>query len=117
MNLVVNTAFAAASLTLSLSAVATVEGEWWEMTATMEMAGMPAMPGGPPTRFCRVKGDESKPVQSKEEKNCTVSNVKNVGNTMTFNMKCTGHRILAGEMHRQGCNDRHRRADQHADQL
>ena len=89
-------AIAAASLTLTFPASAAAEGEWWEMTTTVEMAGMPAMPTDKPVRFCRVKGDEAKPVQSKEEKNCTVSNVKNVGNTMTFNMKCTGKDAMTG---------------------
>ena len=89
-------AIAAASLTLALPTNAAGEGEWWEMTTKMEMPGMPAMPGGPPVKFCRVKGDESRPVQSKDDKDCAFSNVKNVGNTMTFNMKCTGKDAMTG---------------------
>ena len=89
-------AIAAASLTLALPTNAAAEGEWWEMTTKMEMPGMPAMPGGPPVKFCRVKGDESRPVQSKDDKDCAFSNVKNVGNTMTFNMKCTGKDAMTG---------------------
>ena len=89
-------AIVAASLTLTLPASAAAEGEWWEMNTKMEMPGMPAMPGGPPVKFCRVKGDESKPIQSKDDKDCAISNVKNVGNTMTFNMKCTGKDAMTG---------------------
>ncbi len=89
-------AFAATSFTLALPAAAAGEGEWWEMTTRMEMPGMPAMPGGQAVKFCRVKGDESKPIQSKDDKDCTVSNVKNAGNTMTFNMKCTGKDAMTG---------------------
>ena len=62
----------------------------------MEMPGMPAMPGGPPTKFCRVKGDESKPVKSDDDKNCSITDVKNAGNTMTFKMKCTGKDAMTG---------------------
>ena len=96
MNHVFGIAIVAASLTLALPTNAAAEGEWWEMTTKMEMPGMPAVPGGPPVKFCRVKGDESRPVQSKDDKDCAVSNVKNVGNTMTFNMKCTGKDAMTG---------------------
>lgn len=89
-------ALAAASLTLALPAAAAGEGEWWEMSTKMEIPGMPAMPGGPPTKFCRVKGDESKPVKSDDDKNCSITDVKNVGNTMTFKMKCTGKDAMTG---------------------
>ena len=89
-------AVAATSFTLALPAAAAGEGEWWEMTTRMEMPGMPAMPGGQAVKFCRVKGDESKPVQSKDDKDCTVSNVWNAGNTMSFNMKCTGKDAMTG---------------------
>lgn len=57
---------------------------------------MSAMAGGPPTKFCRLKADEAKPVQSKEDKNCAVSNVKKVGNTMNFTIKCTGKDAMTG---------------------
>lgn len=89
-------AIAAAALTLTLPAMAASDGEWWEMTTRVEMPGMPAMPGGQTVKFCRVKGDEAKPVQSKDDKDCAVSNVRNVGNTMTFNMKCTGKDAMTG---------------------
>ena len=91
-------AVAAACLTLALPLPvwAAGEGEWWEMTTRMEMPGMPAMPGGQAVKFCRVKGDESKPIQSKDDKDCAISDVKNVGNTMTFNMKCTGKDAMTG---------------------
>ncbi|MCY7314390.1 MAG: hypothetical protein LH480_01850 [Rubrivivax sp.] len=43
-------------------ALAAGDGEWWEISTQMEIKGMPAMPGGQPVKFCRLKGDESKPV-------------------------------------------------------
>ena len=83
-------------LSLPLAAAAAAEGEWWEMNTKMEMPGMPAMPAGQTVKFCRVKGDEGKPVKSDDDKNCSITDVKNAGNTMTFNMKCTGKDAMSG---------------------
>ena len=83
-------------LSLPLAANAAAEGEWWEMTTKIEMPGMPAMPSDKPVKFCRPKGDEAKPVKSDDDKNCTITDVKNAGNTMTFNMKCTGKDAMSG---------------------
>ena len=96
MKLLISFAITAGSLTLALPAVAAGEGEWWEMTTKMEMPGMPAMPGGQTVKFCRIKGDEGKPVKSDEDKNCSITDVNNAGNTMTFNMKCTGKDAMTG---------------------
>ncbi len=91
-------AIAATSLTVALPrpAFAASEGEWWEMTTKMEMPGMPAMPADKPVKFCRVKGDEAKPVKSDDDKNCSITDVKNAGSTMTFKMKCTGKDAMTG---------------------
>lgn len=93
-------------LSLSLSQLgapalaAEATGEFWEMTTKMEMAGMPAgmagMMGGPPQKVCLLKGQESKPVKSGPDDNCTMSDVKQSGNTVTFNMKCTGKNAMTG---------------------
>lgn len=95
-------AVAATSFTLALPlpALAAAEGEWWELTTRMEMPGMPAMPAEKPVKFCRVKGDEAKPVKSDDDKNCSITDVKNAGSTMTFKMKCTGKDAMtsSGEM-------------------
>lgn len=88
--------FAAALITPAHQAIAATEGEWWEMNTKMEMPGMLAMPAGQAVKFCRPKGDEGKPVKSDDDKNCTITDVKNAGNTMTFNMKCTGKDAMSG---------------------
>ena len=100
MNSFFSVAASVAFLTLALPAVA-AEGEWWEMTTRMEMPGMPAgmagMPGGgQAVKFCRIKGDESKPMKSKNDKDCAMSDLKQSGNTMRFNMKCTGKDAMTG---------------------
>ena len=91
-----------AFLTLALPAMAAEgEGEWWEITTKMEMPGMPAgmagMPGaGPAVKFCMIKGQEGKPVKSKGKDDCAMSDLKQSGNTMRFNMKCTGKDAMTG---------------------
>jgi hypothetical protein len=79
---------------------AEASGEFWEMTTKMEMAGMPAgmagMMGGPPQKVCMLKGQEGKPVKSKDRDDCTMSDLKQSGNTVTFNMKCSGKKPMTG---------------------
>jgi Protein of unknown function (DUF3617) len=81
----------------ALAAEAT--GEFWEMTTKMEMAGMPAgmagMMGGQAQKVCMLKGQENRPA-SPDDKSCTMSNLKQSGNTMTFDMKCTGKNAMTG---------------------
>ena len=75
-------------------------GEFWEMTTKMEMAGMPAgmagMMGGPPQKVCMLKGQEGKPVKSKDRDDCTMTDFKQSGNTVTFNMTCSGKNPMTG---------------------
>lgn len=85
--------------TPALAAEAT--GEFWEVTTKMEMPGMPAgmasmMGGGQAQQVCMLKGQEGKPVKSKGEDNCSMSDFKQSGNTVSFNMKCTGKDAMTG---------------------
>jgi len=87
-------------LTLAVPAVAAT-GEWWEVTVKMEMPGMPAgMAGMMPaqtSKICMIKGQEKEPVKSKDrDKDCTISDMKQSGNTTTFKMKCTGKEPMTG---------------------
>ena len=76
-------------------------GEWWEVTMKMEMPGMPAgmagMLGGQASKVCMLKGQEKDPAKSKENKDCTMSDVKYSGNTTSFKMKCTGKDPMTGD--------------------
>jgi len=66
------------------------EGQW-EMVSSMEMPGMPmAMP---PTKIkhCFTKEDVKDPKKTiTTDKNCKVTDLKQSGNKVTWNMKCTG---------------------------
>ena len=76
-------------------------GEWWEVTMKMEMPGMPAgmagMMGGQTSKVCMLKGQEKEPAKSKENKDCTMSDMKSSGNTTSFKMKCTGKDAMTGD--------------------
>ena len=76
-------------------------GEWWEVTMKMEMPGMPAgmagMMGGQTSKVCMLKGQEKEPAKSKENKDCTMSDMKSSGNTTSFKMKCTGKDPMTGD--------------------
>ena len=64
---------------------------YWEMTTTMEMPGMPMQI--PPTQMkhCFTKEDvkdQKKTIAGNE--NCTVTDLKETGNKVTWKMKCSG---------------------------
>lgn len=91
-------------LLLAAPAAAAEKGAWWELTSEMEMAGMPfAMPA---TTFktCMPEADWKKPPEGKQDKNCTVKDVKVSGNTMRWKVSCTGEEPMEGdgEMTRTG---------------
>ena len=76
----------------------TKDGENWEVTSQMQMAGMPAgmqMPQQPPRKVCRARNSENPPVDGGDK--CTLSDVKRSGNTVTWKMACE-HGSGTGEM-------------------
>lgn len=97
------TVISAASVFLILAApTMAATGEWWEVAVKMEMPGMPAeMAGMMPaqtSKICMIKGQEKEPVKSKDrDKDCTISDMKQSGNTTTFKMKCTGKEPMTGD--------------------
>ena len=67
---------------------AALEGELWEVTAQMNIPGMPAGMGGSKNRVCTEKGDRKKAMQSKESQKCKVTDYKEAGNKVTMTMEC-----------------------------
>ena len=80
-----------------LAAPAEPTGEFWEVTSKMEMPGMPfAMPANT-AKVCMLKGQQSTPGKTADKnKDCTITDLKQSGNTTTFKMKCTGKEPMAG---------------------
>lgn len=73
---------------LSSAAAYAAPGEYWEVTSTMEMPGMPfAMP--PTTqKVCIPKGGENDPAKTSGDKDCKMTDVKTVGNKTTWKARC-----------------------------
>ena len=78
----------------------TMRDGYWELTTTMEMPGMPIKM--PPTKIkhCYTKEDvkdQKKTITT--DKNCTVTDIKQTGNKVTWKMKCTGENagVFSGE--------------------
>jgi len=72
----------------------------WELITTMDMPGMPIEM--PPTKIkhCYTKEDvkdQKKTIST--DKNCTVTDLKQSGNKVTWKMKCTGKNagVFSGE--------------------
>ncbi len=64
---------------------------YWQLTTTMDMPGMPMKM--PPTviKHCYTKEDVKDPKKTvNTDKNCTVTDLKQSGNKVTWKMKCTG---------------------------
>lgn len=69
--------------------------ELWDVVTKMEIAGMPMQLPQQNTKVCSRK-DRGGAGLIPADKNCTVSDVKNVGNKMTFRMSCTGENAMTG---------------------
>jgi len=69
----------------------TMREGYWELISTMEMPGMPMKMAPTKTTHCYSKEDvkdQKKTITT--DKNCTVTDLKQSGNKVTWKMKCTG---------------------------
>jgi hypothetical protein len=71
-------------------------GELWEMTSQMSMPGMPA--GMIPAQTSQVCQSEKfdKPPQQEEKSKCTISNLRQSPNRVTYDIKCEGNPPTTG---------------------
>jgi hypothetical protein len=94
----------AASLILSFTATTAMgalqmkEG-LWEISTTMEMPGMPFQPPATTIKHCYTKEEvqDQKTVVPSQDKNCKISDMKTIGNKVTWKMVCTGDNAAKGE--------------------
>ena len=78
-----------AMITSMLSAVAyAVPGEYWEITSKMEIPGMPFSMPATTTKMCLAKGGESDPRKTSGDKNCKMSDIRTVGNKVSWKARC-----------------------------
>lgn len=69
--------------------------ELWDVTARMEMVGMPMQMPATTSQVC-MKKDRSADRMVPPNKDCTMHDVRNVGNRMTFRFVCTGDEPMEG---------------------
>jgi hypothetical protein len=72
---------------LSVAAQA-APGEYWEITNTMEMPGMPFAMPATTTKVCISKGSENNPEKTSGDKSCKMTDVKTVGSKTTWKARC-----------------------------
>lgn len=70
------------------SAAYAAPGEWWEVTAKMEMPGMPFSMPSTTTKVCIAKGAVNDPNQSMHDKECKMTDIKTSGNKTSWKMRC-----------------------------
>ena len=89
------------SFGLFSSSLFAAPGEWWEVTAKMEMEGMPFAMPAQTTKICMPKDGQSDPSNTQgKDSNCKMTDVKHSGNTVKFKGTCVdrGETMnLAGE--------------------
>jgi hypothetical protein len=81
----------ALALPAAVLAADTMRDGYWELITTMEMPGMPMKLAPTRTKHCYTKEDvkdQKKTITT--DKNCTVTDLKQSGNKVTWKMKCTG---------------------------
>lgn len=70
------------------AAVYAAPGEYWEVTTKMEIPGMPFAMPATPTKVCIAKGGETDPRKTSGDKNCKMSDIKTVGNKVSWKARC-----------------------------
>ena len=76
----------AACLAIATAAGA-AEGDLWEVTTQMNMAGLPPGMGGGTRQVCTEKGDAKKAMQ-REDSKCKVTDLKETGTRIQMTMQC-----------------------------
>jgi len=72
----------------TFSAAYAAPGEWWEVNAKMEMAGMPFAMPSTTTKVCLAKDAVNDPRQSMQDKECKMTDIKTSGNKTSWKMRC-----------------------------
>lgn len=74
-------------------------GEYWEVTSTMEMPGMPMAIPPTTSKVCISRSDEKDPgklMRGRHSNDCQLTNIKTSGNKTTWKIKCNSDEISGG---------------------
>jgi uncharacterized protein DUF3617 len=66
------------------------KGDLWETTSQMSMEGAPIKLPANTVKMCSFKEWKEPPGAADKQRNCKVSNMKTVGNKVTWDTQCTG---------------------------
>lgn len=80
-----------------------VKGDLWETTSQMSMEGMPMQMPANTTKVCSAKEWKEPPGAADKQRDCKTSNMKTVGDKVTWDMQCTGM-TGSGEIVRAGAD-------------
>ena len=101
----------AMAILVSMFAVTTIargqesKGDLWETTSQMVMEGVPFKMPSNTQRVCSVKEWKEPPGGSDRSRNCKSSNMRVMGNKVTWDVQCTGPTMSGtGEILRDGAD-------------
>lgn len=81
----------------------TPKGDLWETTSQMSMEGAPIKLPANTVKMCSAKEWKEPPGAADKQRNCKTSNMKTVGNKVTWDTQCTGPTMTGtGELIREG---------------
>lgn len=63
-------------------------GEYWEINSKMEIPGMPFAMPATTSKVCLAKGGENDPRNTSGDKDCQVTDVKTIGNKVSWKARC-----------------------------
>jgi len=78
-------------------ALAQDKGDQYEVTAKMEMKGMPMAMPPQTTKVCIAKNARDESFVPMKGNECKVTNSKKTGNTLSYRFECTGKDPMVGE--------------------
>jgi hypothetical protein len=73
-------------------------GELWEVTSKMSMEGMPFDMPARPMKICAAKNAQEPPGSANDERGCVNSDMKRVGNKVSWNSSCAGPPAMTGQV-------------------
>jgi hypothetical protein len=78
-------------------ALAQEKGDQYEVTVKMEIKGMPMAMPARTTQLCVAKNARDEAFVPRKDGECSITDSKKVGNTVTYRIQCTGKESLVGD--------------------
>lgn len=72
-------------------------GDLWEVTTQMEMKGLPMKMPAQTIKMCAAKETQEPPGSANDERGCMNSDMKKIGNKVTWTSSCAGPPAMTGK--------------------